>query len=39
VTIKSQTTNIGKELEANKVILDEGIKDEEQWEQNVQGYM
>jgi hypothetical protein len=27
---------IGKELEANKVIMDEGIQDEEQWAQNVE---
>ena len=26
----------GKELEANRVILDEGIPDEEQWAQNVE---
>ena len=30
---------IGKELEANRVILPAGIQDEEQWAQNVQGYM
>ena len=30
---------IGKEFEANRVILDEGIPDEEQWAQNVEGYM
>jgi hypothetical protein len=27
---------IGKELEVNKVIMDEGIQDEEQWAQNVE---
>ena len=27
---------IGKELEGNKVIMDEGIQDEEQWAQNVE---
>ena len=30
---------IGKEFEANRVILDEGIPDEEQWAQNVEGNM
>ena len=41
---KTQKTNssgemvaIGKELEANRVILDEGIQDEEQWVKNVEG--
>ena len=40
---KSQKTHsggemdaIGKELEANRVILDEGIQDEEQWAQKVE---
>ena len=29
----------GKELEANRAILHLGIQDQEQWAQNVQGYM
>ena len=30
---------IGKELEGNRAIQHVGIQDEEQWAQNVQGYM
>ena len=30
---------IGKELESNRAILDAGIRDQEQWAQNVEGYM
>ena len=30
---------IGKKFQTNSAILDAGIQDQEQWAQNVEGYM